>query len=94
MPKAVRNGAVVAESDDAVVVEGNHDLPAGPGRDEHLADGAEISVCGWTGPTSHHDVVADGRTDPGAARCHREPEDAAPRIRGWIAFRRGVAVHP
>ena len=57
MPKAVWNGAVIAESDDTVVVEGNHYFPPDALRPEFFADSDRTSVCGWKGTASYFDVV-------------------------------------
>jgi uncharacterized protein (DUF427 family) len=90
--KAIWNGAVLAESDDTVVVEGNHYFPAGAVRREHLRDSDHHTVCGWKGTASYYDVVVDGQVNPGAAWYYPEPKDAARQITGRVAFWKGVRV--
>ena len=92
MARAIWKGAVIAESDDTVTVEGNHYFPPDAVRHEHLQPSDERSVCPWKGTARYHDVVVDGRVNRGAAWYYPEPSDAAARIRDHIAFWRGVTV--
>ena len=92
MPKAVWNDAVIAESDDTVVVEGNHYFPPDAVRREHLQGSDRHTVCPWKGTASYYDVVVDGRTNAGAAWYYPETKPAAADITGRIAFWRGVKV--
>lgn len=94
MPKAVWNGAVLAESDDTVVVEGNHYFPPDALRNEYFEDSPERSVCSWKGVAGYFDVVVDGRTNRGAAWYYADPKPAASDIDGYVAFWRGVRVEP
>jgi uncharacterized protein (DUF427 family) len=94
VPKAVWNGAVIAESDDTVVVEGNHYFPPGSVDRALLAESDRSTVCPWKGTASYYDVVVGGRTNPGAAWYYPAPSDAAARIRDRVAFWRGVTVEP
>jgi uncharacterized protein (DUF427 family) len=52
--KAVWNGTVVAESDDTVVVEGNHYFPRNSVREELLAPSDTTTVCPWKGTASYY----------------------------------------
>jgi uncharacterized protein (DUF427 family) len=90
--KAIWNGAVLAESDDTVVVEGNHYFPAGAVRREHFRDSDHHTVCGWKGTASYYDVVVDGQVNANAAWYYPEPKDAARQITGRVAFWKGVRV--
>jgi len=49
MVRATWHGAVLAESDDTVVVEGNHYFPPHALRHEHIAPSDHHSVCFWKG---------------------------------------------
>jgi uncharacterized protein (DUF427 family) len=90
--RATWGGAVIAESDDTVVVEGNHYFPAESLRREHLAPSDTTSVCPWKGTASYYSVVVDGRTNTDAAWEYRDPKPAAREIAGRVAFWRGVEV--
>jgi len=92
MPKAVFNGAVIAESDETIVVEGNHYFPPDSVRAEYLQPSGERTVCPWKGVASYHDVVVDGETAAGGAWYYRDPSPAAAEIKDHIAFWRGVKV--
>ena len=92
MPKAVWNGAVIAESDDTVVVEGNHYFPADSIAPGVLADSSQSSVCPWKGTASYHDVVVDGQTNAGAAWYYPDPKPEAAQIKDRVAFWKGVDV--
>ena len=90
--KAIWNGAIIADSDDTVVVEGNHYFPADSVSREHLEASAKTTVCPWKGTASYFSVVVDGKTNPDAAWYYPEPKAAAAEIRDRIAFWRGVEV--
>jgi uncharacterized protein (DUF427 family) len=90
--KATWNGTTIAESDDTVVVEGNHYFPADAVDPRFLRPSASHTTCPWKGIASYYDVVVDGQTNKDAAWYYPEPKDAAKQIRGRIAFWRGVRV--
>jgi uncharacterized protein (DUF427 family) len=90
--KAIWNGRVIAESDDTVVVEGNHYFPASSVKAEVLKASDHHTVCGWKGTASYHHVVVDGEKNLNAAWYYPEPKDAAKEIKDRIAFWKGVQV--
>jgi uncharacterized protein (DUF427 family) len=92
MIRATWNGEVLAESDDTVVVEGNHYFPAESIRREHFSDNPKHTTCAWKGVASYYNVEVDGQLNAGAAWTYPDPEDAAESIRGHVAFWRGVKV--
>ena len=92
MVRAIWNDTVVAESDDTVVVEGNHYFPADAVRADLLRPSATTTVCPWKGTASYHDVVVDGTVNAGAAWYYPAPKDAAAQIKDRIAFWKGVTV--
>jgi uncharacterized protein (DUF427 family) len=92
MVQATWHGAVLAESDDTVVLEGNHYFPAEAVRGEHLQPSDRRSVCPWKGEASYYDIVVDGSVNPAAAWFYPEPKPAATSIQGRIAFWKGVHV--
>ena len=94
MPRAVWNGTVLAESDDTVVVEGNHYFPVESLRREHFTDSDTHTVCPWKGTASYRNVVVDGEVNPDAAWYYPEPKDAAAEIKDRVAFWHGVTVEP
>jgi uncharacterized protein (DUF427 family) len=92
MAKAVWNGAVLAESDQTVMVEGNHYFPMDAVNDEYFTDSPSTSRCPWKGKANYFDVVVDGQVNKSAAWIYRDPKAAAADIRGHVAFWRGVRV--
>jgi uncharacterized protein (DUF427 family) len=92
MPQAIWNGAVIAESNDTVVVEGNHYFPPDSVSEQYLAPSDRHTVCHWKGTASYYDVVVDGQTNAGAAWYYPDPSPAARQIKDHIAFWRGVRV--
>ncbi len=92
--KAVWNGTTIAESDDTVVVEGNHYFPAESVRSELLTDSDTHTFCPWKGTASYKTIEVDGERNKDAAWYYPEPKDAAKEILDRIAFWHGVTVEP
>ncbi len=92
MPQAVWNGTVLAESDDTVIVEGNHYFPHDAVQWEHFSESSRTSVCPWKGVAGYYDVEVDGQVNPAAAWHYPQPSEAAAEIAGRVAFWRGVEV--
>lgn len=90
--KAVWNGKVLAESDDTVVVEGNHYFPVESLNEAFFSDSNSHTFCPWKGQASYYDVEVDGRKNPDAAWYYPSPKDAAKRIKARVAFWHGVRV--
>jgi uncharacterized protein (DUF427 family) len=92
--KATWNGAVLAESDDTIVVEGNHYFPTAALRMEHFKPSDTHTTCGWKGIASYFTIEANGARNPDAAWFYPDPKDAAKEIAGRVAFWKGVKVAP
>lgn len=90
--KATWNGAVLAESDDTVVVEGNHYFPVGSLKREFFTDSDTHTTCPWKGTASYFSVAVDGKVNADAAWYYPEPSTAAAQIKDRVAFWRGVVV--
>jgi uncharacterized protein (DUF427 family) len=90
--KAIWHGAVLAESDKTIVVEGNHYFPADSIKSQYLQPSDTHTVCSWKGTASYFDVTVDGETNRGAAWFYPETTPAAAAIAGYVAFWRGVTV--
>jgi uncharacterized protein (DUF427 family) len=86
------NGAVLAESDRTVVVEGNHYFPFEDVSDEYFEASESHSFCPWKGVASYRSVVVDGARNQDAAWFYPTPEDAAQEITDRVAFWKGVTV--
>ena len=92
--KAIWNDTIIAESDDTVVVEGNHYFPADSVRSDLLVPSAKTTLCPWKGTASYHSVVLNGARNDDAAWYYPAPKDAAKEITDRVAFWRGVTVTP
>ena len=90
--QAVLNGVVIAESDDTVVVEGNHYFPADSLRAEYVQPSDTRTTCAWKGVASYYDVNVDGAVSKDAVWYYTEPSAAAEQITDRVAFWRGVEV--
>jgi len=90
--KAIWNGTVIAESDDTVVVEGNHYFPADSVNPQYLTDSPSNTSCPWKGIASYQHVTVDGQLNSDAAWFYPEPKQAAAEIKGRYAFWKGVQV--
>ena len=90
--RAVWNGAVLAESDDTIVLEGNHYFPRESVREDHLVASSHTSRCPWKGVASYLTVEANGRRNENAGWIYADPSPAARRIAGRVAFWRGVEI--
>ncbi|AFZ69683.1 DUF427 domain-containing protein [Deinococcus peraridilitoris] len=92
--RAVWNGTTIAQSDETIVVEGNHYFPPEAVKGEYLKDSFTQSTCPWKGRASYYNIEVDGNTNPDAAWYYPNPNDAAMQIKGYVAFWRGVEVLP
>ena len=90
--KATWNGKVLAESDDTIVVEGNHYFPPGSVNQEYLRGSDHQTVCPWKGDASYYHVVVEGETNENAAWYYPDPKEAAEQIKDYVAFWSGVEV--
>lgn len=90
--KAIWNGQVIAESDQTVVVEGNHYFPADSINNEYFQPSETNTECSWKGTASYYDVVVDGEKNRDAAWYYPDPKDAAREIENHVAFWKGVEI--
>jgi len=90
--KATWNNEVIADSDNTVVVEGNHYFPSDSVNQDHLQPSSTHTICPWKGEASYYNVVVNGETNKDAAWYYPAPKDAAAEIKNRIAFWRGVKV--
>ena len=92
--KAIWHGKVIAESNDTIVVEGNHYFPADSVKKVFLQTSPTHTTCPWKGQASYYSLQVDGQTNRDAAWYYPAPKDAAKQITGYLAFWRGVKVTP
>ncbi|QXD14499.1 DUF427 domain-containing protein [Rhodocaloribacter litoris] len=90
--KALWNGAVLAESDDTVVVEGNHYFPPESIDRAYFEPSDTRTTCPWKGVAHYYTVVVNGQRNPDAAWYYPDPKPAAAQIKDHVAFWHGVQV--
>ena len=90
--KAMWSGAVLAESDATVVVEGNHYFPPDSLNREYFTSTSTHTTCSWKGTADYVSITVDGATNNDAAWTYPQPKPAAENIAGYVAFWRGVTV--
>lgn len=92
MVKAVWNDVVVAESDNTTMLEGNHYFAPDSVRMDLLKPSQTTSYCGWKGTAIYYTLMAGDKINKDCAWCYADPSPDAARIRGMIAFWKGVRV--
>jgi uncharacterized protein (DUF427 family) len=90
--KAVWKSTVIAESQDTVVVEGNHYFPLASVNTAFLEPSSHTSVCPWKGTANYYTLKVNDERNPNAAWYYADPKDAAQKIKGRVAFWKGVTV--
>lgn len=90
--RAIWRDTVIADSDDTVVVEGNHYFPAEAVRQELLRPSQTHTTCAWKGVASYYAVEVDGEVNQDAAWYYPDPLPEAAAVAGRVAFWRGVTV--
>jgi uncharacterized protein (DUF427 family) len=90
--KATWNDAVLAESDNTVVVEGNHYFPAESINKEFFEESSTHTICPWKGEASYYNIVVNGKVNKDAAWYYPETKEAADNIKNHVAFWLGVKI--
>jgi uncharacterized protein (DUF427 family) len=92
--KATWNDAVIAQSDDTVVVEGNHYFPEASLNRDYITFSNHKTSCPWKGQASYYSLIVDGELNPDAAWYYADPKPEAAMVKGRVAFWKGVKVAP
>jgi uncharacterized protein (DUF427 family) len=90
--KAIWNGVVLAESDQTVVVEGNHYFPPGSLKRDHFKETDHHTVCGWKGTANYYTLIVGDQANENAAWYYPDPKPEAQNIKEHVAFWKGVEV--
>ena len=90
--KVTWQGATLAESDDTIIVEGNHYFPASSVKRDYFRSSDHHTTCPWKGEASYYDILVAGQVNQDAAWYYPQPKEAASNIKGYIAFWKGVVV--
>ena len=87
-------GKVLAQSDDTVVVEGNHYFPEASLDRAFITFSNHKTSCAWKGQASYFSLLIDGELLPDAAWTYTDPKPEAEMVRGRVAFWKDVKVLP
>lgn len=90
--KAIWNGEVIAESNETVVVEGNHYFPPESIKKEYFKETNTHTTCPWKGVASYYTVEVNGSENPDAAWYYPETSELAAGIKGRVAFWKGIQI--
>ena len=85
-------GISLAESDSTIVIEGNHYFPPESIKKEFFDESSTNTRCGWKGTASYYSIKIDGELNKDCAWYYPDPSEAATKIKGYIAFWKGVEV--
>ena len=94
MPTAKWKGATLATSDQTIIVDDNHYFPPDSLVPEHFQASDTTTVCGWKGTANYYTVVVGDERNEDAAWYYADPKPEAGKIKGYVAFWKGVAVEP
>lgn len=92
MIEARWNGALLAQSDKTIVVEGNHYFPRDSVNSSLLTPSETTSVCPWKGIARYFDIRVGDEINEDAAWTYLDPTREAAQIRDYVAFWKGVRV--
>jgi len=90
--KALWKDVLLAESDETIVVEGNHYFPPESINRRYFRMSDHHTMCAWKGRASYYDVVLEGDVNQNAAWYYPRPKEAAREIKDYVAFWKGVEV--
>ena len=90
--KAIWNGTVIAQSDDTVLVEGNHYFPEGSLNRSLTTFSNHKTMCSWKGQASYLSLIVNGDMNIDAVWYYADPKPEAESVRGRVAFWKGVTV--
>jgi uncharacterized protein (DUF427 family) len=92
MARAIWNGKVIAESEKTLTVEGNVYFPESSLKREYFRPSSTTSLCPIKGQARYMNILIDGEENADAAWYYPDPKPAARKIKGYVAFWRGVDV--
>lgn len=90
--KAVWNHTVIAESDDTVLVEGNHYFPASTLKREYTSFSNHKTMCPWKGEAHYLSLLVNGEMNPDAVWYYPDPKSGAEAVKDRAAFWKGVQI--
>lgn len=90
--KALWNNIQIAQSNETVIVEGNHYFPKESLDMSFFKDSSTTSLCPWKGEASYYSLEVNGEINQDAAWFYSKPTELAQNIKDKVAFWKGVQV--
>ena len=90
--KAIWNDTTLAESDETIIIEGNHYFPPESIKKEYFKQSGSHTTCPWKGEASYYNIVVDEEVNNDGAWFYPDPKEAAKEIKNYVAFWKGVEV--
>lgn len=90
--KATWNNTLLAESDQAIIIEDNHYFPSASIKRRYFRASDTTSNCPWKGTANYFDIVVNNDINKDAAWTYTTPKPAANEIKDYFAFWKGVVV--
>ncbi len=90
--QAIWNGELIAESNQTILVEGNHYFPPNSLHQEYFQPNSKVTICPWKGESKYLDIVVNGEVNSGGCWYYPDPSREASRIKDYYAFWNGVEV--
>jgi uncharacterized protein (DUF427 family) len=88
--RVVRKNVVLAESNDTIIIEGNHYFPPDSINWDYFQKSNTHTTCPWKGEASYYKIVVRDKVEEDAAWYYPEPKEAAKKIKNYVAFYKGV----
>ncbi len=92
MARAIWNGKVIAESETTETVEGNRVFSRSQPQAGIFSPQQHYFNLSRKGQARYMSLLIDGQDNPDAAWYYPDPKPAARKIKGYVAFWRGVDV--
>ncbi len=92
MARAIWNGKVIAESDRTEEADGNVYFPESSLKREYFRPSTTTSTDPSKGQARFMSLLIDGQDNQDAAFYYPDPKPVARKIKGYVAFWRGVDV--
>ena len=90
--KALWRNQLLAESDDILVVEGEHYFPVNSIKREFFQESDTNTICPWRGTAYFLDVIVRGEVAPDAAWYYLDSSGLVTTFKGRITFNRGIDI--
>ncbi|NEV93829.1 DUF427 domain-containing protein [Psychroflexus sp. YR1-1] len=90
--KAIWNEEIIAESEDTILIEGNHYFPPQSINTSYFEESDYHTHCPWKGEASYYTILVEAKKNENAAWYYPDPKPAAEKIENYVAFWKGVQV--